>query len=103
MDSKTKLHGSVLGKDDFVAPRDNMGVNGPAGSVESKTGTDRPEVRYQADHGAYQSETRSASHRRSAQAGAPGAPPPNPAPPPAAPPPKSGPWGPRPSAVRRRL
>src|ERR1019366_5702046 len=75
MDSKTNLHGSVLGKDDFVAPRDNMGVNGPACSVESETGTDRPEVSYQADHGACQSETRSASHCPSAEVGAVGSPP----------------------------
>src|SRR5579862_6463030 len=70
MDSKTNLHWSVLRKDDFVAPCDDMGVNGPARSVESETGTDRPVVSYQADDGAYQSETRSASHCPSAEVGA---------------------------------
>src|ERR1035438_9883639 len=75
MDSKTNLHGSVLGKDDFVAPRDDMGVNGPARSVESETGTDRPEVSYEADHETHQSETRSTSQRPSAEVGALGSPP----------------------------
>src|ERR1017187_8746476 len=75
MGSKADLHGSVLGEDDVVTARQDGGVNGPARSIKGEAGTDRPEVSHQADHAAYEPETRSASHRSSAKVGALGSPP----------------------------
>ena len=75
MGSKTNLHGSVLGEDDVVAACHDVGVNRPARSIKGETGTDRAVVSHQADHAAYEPETRAASHNSSAHVGALGSPP----------------------------
>jgi len=68
--SEANLHRCILGEDDVVAARYDVGVNGPARSIEGEAHTDGPLVSRQADHAAYEPKTCAAPLYASAYIGA---------------------------------